>query len=405
MVRPPFLTALAGLVLAGCSAQSLKEGLGSLGSIASPAPASTPSTPPAPAPTPRPVAANGTEKAPVALNAQQTRALNASGRASVEVDGRCSELVKPFDLTGNLTGLTQVGLEALGVDAAQWLEDQAKGRRPTTRSRSARSKQGVPQRVQQEARRMNWLPMEVEVLYGDRQVESMRHQLVARGSRVDRDKGLYARADAIVAELQTGIQAAHPYRWQVHVAKADERNAVALPGGHLVLDAGLLDPARSHDKAYFAVAHEISHVLQRHETRALQARVIDAVWLGGKFEEFLQRLPRAQSEPQLIVGLLGAGKLMFEKHTEVQELQSDACAMRVLDAAVKPPRMVAAAQAFVSDMAPDKPRPANSTEVVVEIVTRPIDSHPRSAERIQNLNTMIRELAKGDTSTVPPRRR
>ena len=73
----------------------------------------------------------------------------------------------------------------------------------------------------------------------------------------------------MLALVLSGVTEAHPYTFELHVRGAGEDNAMALPGGIVYIDAGLLreaDPA----KARFALAHEISHVLRRHETRIAQ---------------------------------------------------------------------------------------------------------------------------------------
>lgn len=46
--------------------------------------------------------------------------------------------------------------------------------------------------------------------------------------------------------------------------------------------------------AYFALAHEIAHLLQRHETRSIQARITDSI---GSFEGLCKLIDGATSNP------------------------------------------------------------------------------------------------------------
>jgi len=48
------------------------------------------------------------------------------------------------------------------------------------------------------------------------------------------------------------------------VSDAREVNAFALPGGYLVFNRGLLEKARTPEEIQGVIAHEIAHVLKRH---------------------------------------------------------------------------------------------------------------------------------------------
>ncbi len=68
---------------------------------------------------------------------------------------------------------------------------------------------------------------------------------------------------------------------QVEVANIDMLNAVALPGGKVVLFQGLLDQAQSPDEVAGVLAHEIGHVRERHVMQGLLRQMGLAVVLGG----------------------------------------------------------------------------------------------------------------------------
>ena len=85
---------------------------------------------------------------------------------------------------------------------------------------------------------------------------------------------------AALAKLVGSIDAA-PQDLQVEVAKIDMLNAVALPGGKIILFDGLVKTAKSPDEVAGVLAHEIGHVRERHVMQALLRQMGLAVVLGG----------------------------------------------------------------------------------------------------------------------------
>jgi beta-barrel assembly-enhancing protease len=73
----------------------------------------------------------------------------------------------------------------------------------------------------------------------------------------------------------------NPESLQVEVAKIDMINAVALPGGKVILFDGLVKQARSPDEVAGVLAHEIGHVREKHVMQALLRQMGLAVVLGG----------------------------------------------------------------------------------------------------------------------------
>lgn len=86
--------------------------------------------------------------------------------------------------------------------------------------------------------------------------------------------------DAALQKLVASLDAA-PQDLRVEVANIDMLNAVALPGGNVILFDGLLKQARSPDEVAGVLAHEIGHVRERHVMQALLRQMGLAVVLGG----------------------------------------------------------------------------------------------------------------------------
>jgi predicted Zn-dependent protease len=60
-----------------------------------------------------------------------------------------------------------------------------------------------------------------------------------------------------------------PYQFEVHVRKGGAINALALPGGHIVVYTGLLEQAHSENELTFILAHEMGHYAHRDHLRGL----------------------------------------------------------------------------------------------------------------------------------------
>lgn len=73
--------------------------------------------------------------------------------------------------------------------------------------------------------------------------------------------------DRIVSRLKTGAPPT-PYTFHITVLRGPIVNALAAPGGHIVVYHGLLAKTRTPEELAGVLAHEMQHVMQRHGTRA-----------------------------------------------------------------------------------------------------------------------------------------
>lgn len=288
----------------------------------------------------------------VAVGQSSVRAL-----ATFEGDMACSKLVAPFQLADNLDDLTKLGTEIATLVAkgaatnalGQFIDGNRGRARLALEGGRQELRHVVPQELRARAVRLNWLPMAAERKYGEMALERMKAELLTRDSELGRR--LYPQADALLAQMLTGVDEKHDYQFSIHLATGSAGAALALPGGLIVLDAPLLMRPQLQLKAQYAMAHEIAHVLQRHETRALQARIIDTLMVSGKVVDLYQNVRSLRGDPGPVLQTLFAGKLQFQRHFGDQEMHADACAIRILDRAMNDrPRMHGVVNAFVVDL-------------------------------------------------------
>ncbi len=101
--------------------------------------------------------------------------------------------------------------------------------------------------------------------------------LAPPGARID-DPIITAPVNAIVDRLHAASGASDPFR--VVVVDRPEVNALAAPGGVIVVFRGLLEFSGGPDEVAGVLAHEIQHVLKRHVLRGLLQRASLAVVLA-----------------------------------------------------------------------------------------------------------------------------
>jgi len=71
------------------------------------------------------------------------------------------------------------------------------------------------------------------------------------------------------------------YAWEILLGRDRTVNAFALPGAYLGLHLGLVAVVTSHDELASVLAHELSHVTQRHISRIMTRQAGQAPWLMG----------------------------------------------------------------------------------------------------------------------------
>ena len=147
---------------------------------------------------------------------------------------------------------------------------------------------------------------------------------------------------------------------QVEVANIDMLNAVALPGGKIIIFQGLLDQARSPDEVAGVLAHEMGHVRKRHVMQSLLRQMGLSLVLGGL----------DGNAGSIVNGALGA------TYTRAAETEADGYSMTALARANISP--VATASFFERLSKMDGSAEGNDQ---MQAVTGYLSSHPLSSSR------------------------
>lgn len=189
----------------------------------------------------------------------------------------------------------------------------------------------------------------------------------APGERRCVDPAREALIGSIVERLRATRPGA-PYLFHVTVVNDHRINALAAPGGFILLLRGLLERSRSPEELAGVLAHEMAHVLGRHATRA----ILEQVSLG-----LLVAAVSGDVTAAAAYGVHGAHALAVLAYSRRSEQEADDQGLRMLLAASIDPRGMIDFFASLSGR-------SEAAGVV-----RYLSTHPPSADRAERLRRLV----------------
>ncbi|MDG5468284.1 M48 family metallopeptidase [Deltaproteobacteria bacterium IMCC39524] len=103
------------------------------------------------------------------------------------------------------------------------------------------------------------IPIKAEVWLGEPFVDSFE---------ANEDEALRRRLQRLLDNLPADSPL-HQYTFTVQLVKNEEVNALALPGGHIVVFSGLVEQAESENELAMVLAHELGHFAHRDHLKRL----------------------------------------------------------------------------------------------------------------------------------------
>lgn len=193
---------------------------------------------------------------------------------------------------------------------------------------------------------------------------------LAPASKRCADPGRVARVEELVRML-TAAAPREPYTFRVIVVDDRAVNALAAPGGSIVVFLGLLERTRRPEELAGVLAHEVQHVLRRHATRALLQRASISLLASA-----LAGDPTGAGG----FGLEGAQTLGALAYSREFEAEADREGMRMLArAGIDPTGMIEFFEALLKD--------GGKTPGLA----RYLSTHPSLEERVAALRALARE--------------
>ena len=186
---------------------------------------------------------------------------------------------------------------------------------------------------------------------------------------------------ALVAELTETLQPLvnaigdTSFHFKFYIANNPTMNAFAMPGGNVVIHSGIIQKAASWEELMGVLAHELSHVTQRHHVRGIISNLGIYVALSalvGDASALLGTLAQA------------SGSLTSLKTSREYETESDETGWNyLLNANINPEGMIGMFKKLQKEYPEDK-----DTEELTSLVS----SHPAIGERIELLTKKKSEL-------------
>ena len=174
----------------------------------------------------------------------------------------------------------------------------------------------------------------------------------------------------------------NPYDLKVYILPVEQVNALALPGGPIVIFEGLIDKAESPEELAGVLAHEIQHILLRHSTRGilrnLAKSMLVTLFLGD-----------VNSVMEGIVQL--AGQLETLGLSREMEAEADQKGMELILAAnIDPHGMIRIFKKLMQEDFSQKKLPKGKPVSEENDISSYFSTHPSSQNRLARLEKQMR---------------
>jgi len=171
-----------------------------------------------------------------------------------------------------------------------------------------------------------------------------------------------------------------PYKIKIVVVENEAVNAVALPGGVILVFTGLLDKMRSENELAFVLAHELGHFNNRDHLKGMGRALV--LLVGSVFV----------LGPDNVVGNLALGSLNLAEtgFSRGQESEADKFALETLQCSYG---HVGGATDFFAAM--------NKEDSGLKLFSHFFASHPDSRKRIEDLHRQAAQAGYPVKPTIP----
>jgi len=206
---------------------------------------------------------------------------------------------------------------------------------------------------------------EWEQKFGDEEIAELKNEGVLLN-----DSNRVARLARLVAPLLRVVPNGNEFKF--HIMESEVPNAFALPGGHVVVNTGLLAIA-DNDELVGVIAHEAAHITQKHHARKIIASAGPVIIFGTFFHS-----------RNGLVNLVGQGSelMLTQGFSQEYETEADETGWNYLVQANLDPRgMIGIFKKFKAGDAKDTDK-----------LPQAFQSHPALDKRIARLETKWKKL-------------
>lgn len=166
------------------------------------------------------------------------------------------------------------------------------------------------------------------------------------------------------------------YEFKVHILRSKEANALAIPGGHIVVFSGLIEQSEEPEELLGVIGHEMAHITQRHSLKQMIAELSGAV--------LLNIITAGAGDLVYILGD-NARFLLGRTYSRKQEQEADIIGFKYLaDAQISPHGLITFFQ-----------RLEEKSHFMDSGLLQIVSTHPSSKNRVHTLEKMLEEYESG----------
>ena len=196
------------------------------------------------------------------------------------------------------------------------------------------------------------------------------------------DQDVLAVLQDTVDLLEQSVEGSQPYDLRIYIWSEKEVNALALPGGIILVSQGLLKKAESPEELAGVIAHEIQHVLLRHSTRGILRNLAQSMLVALLVGDVNSTMDKVVNLASTLETLGLSREMEEEADREGMEL--------VLTANIDPHGMIRIFEKLMREGSSEKEeinQQVNSNDIKIFSY---FSTHPSSSDRLSNLEKQIK---------------
>lgn len=227
----------------------------------------------------------------------------------------------------------------------------------------------------------NLYSLQQDVAFGSQAYGETVAEMKKRGVPINADKVRVAQLQEMVRRISS-VSNLPDLPYEVTLIQTNIVNAMAAPGGKIMVYEGLWNPkdglAKDDDEIAAVIAHEIAHVNCRHSTEAMtKAMFANGVAMGTLF---LTKDTKYEQLGQIAVagGLIVNNGILMTRYSRMDETEADSVGLMYMAKAGYDPR----AALRIWERAAQKRAGADPASSI-------FSTHPPDAVRLQNLRAQL----------------
>jgi beta-barrel assembly-enhancing protease len=178
-----------------------------------------------------------------------------------------------------------------------------------------------------------------------------------------------------------------PYNLKIFILPTEQINALALPGGNIIVFEGLLKIADSPEELAGVLAHEAQHIFLKHSTRGIVRNLASGMLLA---------LVLGDANAVMDSAVSIAGQLNTLGFSRKMETEADMKGVELmLDAKINPQGMLSIYNKLLKeDLKLEENKKSVSTSKNVKEIFSYLSTHPSAKNRLEKLEKQIKDNAE-----------